>query len=305
MAVFELGLAIKARREQLNLSQEDLADGICAVATLSRIENGERLPTAEHGAQLLERLGHSMILSDAVDSKERLWIHESKIEIRQAVMDLDYATARVNYTALQGKIKNPTKSDQQFMVMYQAILNRGSIPLEQELALLEEAILLTCPKYKTEGIPKLLSYDEIIVLNNIAICYGRMGDHGKAVEILSVIREFYDRHVIYTEEALRTQPMILCNLSNHLGLMGRYDECIAVCDKGIKLAQKTGRCPSLMKTLYNRAWAMLRRQNPGDREMAEESLRHAVYMAIVMDRAKELPTIKNYYERNFGNITLK
>lgn len=45
MAVFQLGPILKARREELGLSQEDLADGICAVPTLSRIENGERMPT--------------------------------------------------------------------------------------------------------------------------------------------------------------------------------------------------------------------------------------------------------------------
>ena len=43
MAVFQLGPILKARREALGLSQEDLADGICAVPTLSRIENGERI----------------------------------------------------------------------------------------------------------------------------------------------------------------------------------------------------------------------------------------------------------------------
>lgn len=45
MAVFQLGPIIRNRRNVLGLSQEDLADGICSVPTLSRIENGERMPT--------------------------------------------------------------------------------------------------------------------------------------------------------------------------------------------------------------------------------------------------------------------
>ncbi len=214
-------------------------------------------------------------------------------------MDLDYATARMHYRALQDKIKKPIKADQQFLAMYQAILNRGSIPLEQELALLEEAMLLTCPKYKTKGIPELLSYDEIIVLNNIAICYGRMGEHGKAVETLSAIRDFYNRQAVYREEALRTQPMILYNLSKYLGLAGRYDECIAVCDEGILIARKSGRCSCIVGTLYNRAWAMLRRDRLGDQELAELSLRQAYALSFGLENDTERNALIKFYEKNF------
>jgi len=54
MSVFQLGPILKARREELGLSQEDLADGICSVPTLSRIENGERMPTKNHFEMLMQ-----------------------------------------------------------------------------------------------------------------------------------------------------------------------------------------------------------------------------------------------------------
>ena len=57
MAVFQLGPIIRNRRTELGLSQEDLADGICSVPTLSRIENGERMPTKNHFEMLMQRLG--------------------------------------------------------------------------------------------------------------------------------------------------------------------------------------------------------------------------------------------------------
>ena len=44
MSLYLFGPLIKQRREELGYTQEDLADGICSVPTLSRIENGERLP---------------------------------------------------------------------------------------------------------------------------------------------------------------------------------------------------------------------------------------------------------------------
>lgn len=64
MAVFQLGTVIKNRREELGITQEDLADGICSVPTLSRIENGERMPTKDHFEMFMQRLGYSAMSLD-------------------------------------------------------------------------------------------------------------------------------------------------------------------------------------------------------------------------------------------------
>ena len=55
MPIFQFGYIIRNRREELGYTQEDLADGICSVPTLSRIENGERMPTKEHFEMLDKR----------------------------------------------------------------------------------------------------------------------------------------------------------------------------------------------------------------------------------------------------------
>ena len=54
MPIYPYGALIRQRREELGYTQEELADGICSVPTLSRIENGERLPTKEHSEMLLQ-----------------------------------------------------------------------------------------------------------------------------------------------------------------------------------------------------------------------------------------------------------
>ena len=54
--------------------------------TLSRIENGERLPSKQHSEMLLQRLGYSdSIIINYVDEKT-LKLHESKYSIRHEVM---------------------------------------------------------------------------------------------------------------------------------------------------------------------------------------------------------------------------
>lgn len=70
MPIFKFGYIIKSRREEMGYTQEELADGICSVPTLSRIENGERMPSKENFEALLQRLGYSNAeLNSFVDEK--------------------------------------------------------------------------------------------------------------------------------------------------------------------------------------------------------------------------------------------
>ena len=76
MAVFQLGSIIRSRRIELGLSQEQLADGICSVPTLSRFENGERMPTKNHFEMLMQRLGYSAMSLDFYTDRQDFLIHE-------------------------------------------------------------------------------------------------------------------------------------------------------------------------------------------------------------------------------------
>ena len=300
MAVFQLGPVLKARREALGLSQEDLADGICAVPTLSRIENGERMPTKNHFEMLMQRLGYSAMSMDFFTDKQDFLIYELKFKTRQAYIARNYPLARKFLDELEMMLDKPTKIDRQFVLLHQILLNQNQFSNAEKLEQLETAILLTCPKYKNNYIPRVLSYDEIILLNNIAICYDALGDCDRAISILTVLKEYYDHHVISEEEALRTQPMILYNLSKFLGLSGRYDECIEICDLGIRIARTNGRCPLLARTLYNRGWALLQRNHSGDREAAEKDLRHAHQFSEVMENSRDADFISSFYEKTFA-----
>ena len=149
----------------------------------------------------------------------------------------------------------------------------------------------------------MLSYEEIILLNNIAACYNSPEARHQAIIILRTLKSYYENHVINSEEALRTQPMILYNLSKILGLAGKYDECIEVCDQAINLAKNTSRCSLLGKTLYNRTWALLQRNYDGDREAAIcTAMQARSFFQLMGDSANEL-AINKLISSNSLNIT--
>ena len=200
MAVFQLGPILKARREELGLSQEDLADGICAVPTLSRIENGERLPTKNHFEMLMQRLGYSAMSMDFFTDKQDFLIYELKFKTRQAYIDKKYPLARKLLDELEDMLEKPTKIDRQFVLLHQILLNQKQFSNAEKLKKLETAIQLTCPKYKSNYIPRVLSFDEIILLN-IKIVNGACEiDHavtGKVNFPITAWSLFCFRHNIY------------------------------------------------------------------------------------------------------------
>ncbi len=300
MAVFQLGPVIRSRREELGLSQEDLADGICSVPTLSRIENGERMPTKNHFEMLMQRLGYSTTALDWYTEKRDFQIHELKFQIRQAYVARNLSLAGALLEQMEALLAAPTNTDQQFVRLYQILLGKEELPNDQRLQRLEDALLLTCPKYKTSHIPKVLTYEEIILLNNIAICYSKAGRSEQAISILRSAKDYYDRHVVISEEALRTQSMILYNLSKLLGTTGQYNECIAVCDLGISLAKTHGRCQHLGLTLFNRGWALLQRDQEADRENARHSLEQAYAFCSVMGQEASARQIAAFYRSTYG-----
>lgn len=304
MSVFALGSVIKNRREELGLTQEDLADGICSVPTLSRIENGERMPTKNHFEMLMQRLGYSSMSIDFYTDKKDFYIHEEKFKIRQTFVAKQFSVAKKHLSRLTEMVTSPGPNDLQFMFLYETLLNPDSYSISQKLERYEQALLLTCPKYQMCHLPHVLSYEEIVLLNNIAICHDISGNCDSAISIWSTLKEYYQTHVVSSEEALRTEPMILYNFSKCLGLSKRYDECIEICDLGIRIARTTGRCQFLACTLFNRGWALLQRNRAEDRDSAKFTLRQACCLANIMGNQKETTTFCKFYQETYSQNPL-
>ena len=125
MSFFQLGFIIKNRREELQLSQEELADGICSVSTLSRIENGDRIPSKNNYEMLMQRLGYSAISMDYFTDKTDFIMHELKFKIRHAYIEEDFTLCRQLLEEFCDLPGERTHVDTQFIALYDTILNQS------------------------------------------------------------------------------------------------------------------------------------------------------------------------------------
>ena len=297
MSIYLFGPLIKQRREELGISQEELADGICSVPTLSRIENGERMPSKQHSEMLLQRLGYSDSIQISFVTEKTLEMHNLKYKNRQAVIHRRFEEAGELLKQFIAEADRGDCVSEQFILLCQVQVSQLSP--EERLEQLTKAMRMTCPQYSPAAIPEFLSYEEIVILNNIALCYGDSGQLDMAINILSALKRHHENHMVNREEIMRTQLMILYNLSTFLGQAQRYDECIEICNQGIRISQETRRCNNLDKLYYNKAWSLVRRKRTNDILTAKECIRLAICTAEALNRPALKKRFVEFMQSNF------
>ena len=105
MAIFNVGMLVSHLRQSKNMTQEQLAEGICARATIGRIEKGERRPDWFTFSSIMYRLGQDpeAYHSSYADKDELYVINEH--------FKMDEYAKGFNYKALKEKLdeleKNP------------------------------------------------------------------------------------------------------------------------------------------------------------------------------------------------------
>jgi len=138
-------------------------------------------------------------------------------------------------------------------------------------------------------------------LNNIAVCYGNSGQLEKAISLLKKLKQHYDNHMVNQEEILRTQLLVLYNYSKYLGNADRLDECIEICDFGIRVSRESRRCNRLDYFFYNKAWALLRRNQSQDYQAAKECIRLAICVADGLGRESLKEYFVEFMQSNFDD----
>lgn len=285
MVKYSIGNLIKKLRIDKGISQEELAAGICTQSALSKFESGEKMLKTDTIVALLQYLGVS-------DSNFYLMVRDMDIvnyndrfNLRQAYITKDFDTIESILSKNKNNFNRLSSYARQTYATMDVLMRdyKGELSAWKAICQLEAVIKLTHSNYSLDNLPLLLTYEDILLLNNLALKYAEMDKIDLAIKILYHIKNFYDIQVCDIEEALRTEPMVLYNLSKFLGLAGRIDESINISNQGIKLARKTGRCSHLSKSLYNLAYGLYERNLPDDKEASKYYAELALKQAEVME----------------------
>lgn len=253
----KIGAAIQYFRESYNISQAKLCKGLCSIATLSRIESGDRDVDSLLLETLLERLGKTpnmfeLILTD-LDYELYLKREEIMIQIQERnCMNLsELINQYEKITETKGSIHR------QFVTYCKALqndLNNGPIKLTIELLL--ESITCTVPDFQTSTIKEYyLSLSELNVIVNIIQHMIEAGMINSAKEILKQVVEYFENH-FPEEENYRLYIKVAIIASRFHLEEGEYIQALNMCNKGLERNKGSRKLERLESLTYLKAQIM-------------------------------------------------
>lgn len=258
---------IQNRREAIGWSQEKLAEGICSAPTVSRIENGRRMPSERVLQALMERLGledaRVMIPQSPYEwNVEDLWAEARTCVVRfhRAGEEEKPALREEALTYIQ-KLESIVKQDD-LMTRQQIMGERislgkaeGPYTMREKVDLLLEAIRLTIPRFDLRRINDFrYTMAEVVLVNQVGVAYTRGGEWESALSVYRQLYTYLKENTPPTARYAGKRAMLAANYARELNVCERYRESADVAEEGRQFCVKYGEyqfLPMLLALLAN------------------------------------------------------
>ena len=223
-----LGDMIRELRKERKLTQEDLADGICSAVSISRIENGNQMPSNAILERLLERLGTSTYeICNVYFQNEKQQEFEKLAE--QAGGALTEGKIREAEDFLN-RLKSYEEKDPHFLQT--VLLVEGTIQFFQSdpncIRTLETAIRQTKPEIQLEDLRNILfDVTEVNTICVLSAAYDQWGEVLRAIRIGEELYRAMEKHHSHLKSFGVLRINVAMNLSQFLCKEGRYEEALA------------------------------------------------------------------------------
>jgi len=281
--VLTIGDIIRTNRVQQKITQEELSFGICTTSNLSRIENGTQIPSRIKYEAFMERLGVAPDVFPSFLSDREIEMFRLKHRISRCVDAEQYEEAERLLEKLEPYTKNERIYEQYVQFMCTVMRGRsGQYPPEQALQEMLEVVRLSVKDISPDRIiHQALSKDDILMIRSLAIFYKNAGMQEIGIEYLYAVKEYIERKVRDDEGISPLYTATLHTLTNWLGLSGRHDEVLNLCDIGIKRCIDYGAYFSFSALLFNKGYALVML---GRKDEARKFLQEAYYTSRARGR---------------------
>lgn len=251
MSCNTFGNYIADARKMQGITQEELCFGICSPGTLSRIENGSTIPRRRIYEALMQRLGQPVSLWRLPISDVDMELYGSLRHAVQCIMHNDWEMGEALLRVCRGRERVNGNSRQFWQLMGALLQTHKGVEPDVVLEELERALSVTGRRIEDSLYHKcLLTFEELIILNNIAIQYQRKQNYSDAFYMWDQLKTYLETRKMDPDEKDRVYSMLLHNYANLLRVMGQWQESLDICETGIAECRKSSRYLLLPYLLY-------------------------------------------------------
>lgn len=294
------GEIIRTRREELQMSQDELCEGVCGRSSLSRIETGRSECSRYFAEVFLQRLGLPMDFYYAAGTKNGIEQIKIKNQIQVAL--------RTNNDSSLSKIIDEGEKYLDDNILYSQLImrakatdlfNKGQV-LEAKKMLLD-AVNLIHKDFKLDNINKMfMSFEDIYAFNMLALIYIEQKDYDAGLKIFKlIIDNIHEKKENDSSlELTHIKVMLYYNYSRALGRADDYKECLIYAEKGLELNQYINRIIQQVELLMNKGYALC--SIHGNKEEGILVLKDALKLCEVIQHHRYIKIIKRDAEELFG-----
>ena len=161
-----------------------------------------------------------------------------------------------------------------------------------------DALKITQPGFDISKIDsELFDYDEVKLINHIAIAYSDLGEHDEALNIWKQLLINLERRFDKIVPVRTQQTLILVGYSRELGITGKYAEAIEYAQQGVDICLKYGvyqNLPALLMILAECFYQV------GYTEKSKELFTESFYLCkVVRDEVNKniaADSLKEYFQ---------
>lgn len=301
--VYLIDEVIYTSRIEKELSQESLCEGICAVETISRIENGKNMPNPRNYEALAEKLGIRLGIFTGELATDDYEVLELKWYLNRASANGDLEDMKYWLDRLKAGLNRNVPENLQYLEMMEASLlyRTGKISAEEFLERDKKALHYTAPVDETAFWNHIFSRVECEIVNHVAVVLGIMGKPETAVLLLEKLYESYRRSKVGEEFHWVPIHLTRRNLCFLLSNVNRNIEAINLADEQIDSDLKNGK-GDLAGELMDKAYA-LEQDKKENREKCKIYFLQAYYLSDLMLINTKKEAVRKYYEKNYEKIT--
>lgn len=301
------GELLKDIRTSNNMTLEQLADGICSVRQLSRIENGENNPSLF--------LIHSFSLKLNVNLQEyyRFYFtsgsfaaHNLKTKIEKLISESNLSELRNFINSVENLPEFQSGENKQY-ILYSKALCTAHIDKDNDSSIryCEEGLKIINPDFNINNIKdQFYSGVSLTMINLIATNYIRLEQHEKSLPIMEDMFSILERHffqvpfIMYrsTDFEKKLYQTTTFNLSMISMNLKQFNKALEYVDKGINFSKKHSYMRFLPELLARKSRLLLEMNK---RNEAKELFKDTLSFYRLLKSDSEIRKLENEIKESF------
>ena len=192
MEVCKISDVIRDARIRSGMTQEALAFGICSVSTLSKIENGRRMPQVRVFEALMDRMGESSGRCLVYVGQDELQNKGMQDQMTLAMLLKDRLLLETELAQYERLVQKRKLMDEQWLSLGNTVLQWwGGAALPDTEQRLTKILGMSCQNYREKWDGEMqYTYCEILIFQMLVQCRMLNGDFLWSISVLKGMRHY-------------------------------------------------------------------------------------------------------------------